>query len=449
MKYQWLRILAIQLITIHFALTTKAQAPQKFSYQAIIRDGANQVINNQSVGIRLSILQGSEIGTAVYAETHTGSTNANGLVSLQVGGGSVVSGSMSSIDWAAGPYFIKTETDPEGGTNYSISGASQLLSVPYALHSANGTPGPAGPQGPAGPSGATGPQGPQGQTGPAGPAGATGATGSQGPQGPSGPQGPAGIFQNGTNPGDMYYWNGTAWVPLPIGTQGQVLTVSNNMPTWTTLQNSSGTVTDIDGNSYQTVTIGSQVWMKENLKVSKYRNGDPIGEVSDAGQWAAIWSNGNPTGQAAWCYYNNDAANISTYGNLYNWYAVADSRGLCPAGWHVPSDAEWTTLENFLGGASVAGGKMKSTGTIEAGTGLWYAQNQDATNSSGFTAFPGGNREVDGAFSLISGNGVWWSSTEKSSNIAWLRYLSFNFSYSGRDNGYGKTFGFSVRCLRD
>ena len=132
--------------------------PQRFSYQAVIRDDANQLLNSQSVGVRLSILQGSATGIAVYVETHT-TTSTNGLVSLQVGGGTVVSGALAQIDWASGPYFIKTETDPSGGTNYSITGTSQMLSVPYALFSANGTP---GPQGPAGAIGAIGPQGPAG-----------------------------------------------------------------------------------------------------------------------------------------------------------------------------------------------------------------------------------------------------------------------------------------------
>jgi len=185
-------LLPFYLILLTSGMVCAQTIPQKFSYQSIIRDGANQVLNNQSVGIRLSILQGSESGTAVYVETHTGNTNANGLISLQVGGGTVVSGSMSSIDWAAGPYFIKTETDPEGGTNYSISGSSQLLSVPYALFSANGTSGPQGPAGPQGPQGEPGATGPAGQQGPAGPAGSTGAIGPQGPAGATGPQGPAG-----------------------------------------------------------------------------------------------------------------------------------------------------------------------------------------------------------------------------------------------------------------
>jgi hypothetical protein len=146
--------------------------------------------------MKISLLQGSETGAVVYSETHTATTNGSGLVTLQVGGGIAVSGSMSSIDSSAGPYFIKTETDPEGGTNYSITGTSQLLSVPYALFSANGTPGPqgpAGPQGPQGPQGETGLAGAQGPAGPSGPAGATGAQGPAGPTGATGPQGPIGL----------------------------------------------------------------------------------------------------------------------------------------------------------------------------------------------------------------------------------------------------------------
>jgi hypothetical protein len=161
------RFFGISFIAFCFVFLFQKQAfaqsvPQRFSYQSVIRDDASQLLTSQSVGIRLSILQGTESGNAVYVETHTSNTSSNGLVSLQVGGGTVVSGAFAQIDWASGPYFIKTETDPAGGTNYSITGTSQMLSVPYALFSANGTPGPQGP------AGATGAQGPIGQTGPSG-----------------------------------------------------------------------------------------------------------------------------------------------------------------------------------------------------------------------------------------------------------------------------------------
>ncbi len=132
MKNKYTLLVAILLL---ISQNIRAQSPDLLSYQSVIRDGSNQLVTNQNVGIRISILQGSITGVSVYIETHTITTNANGLVSLQIGGGTVVSGSMSGIDWGNGPYFIKTETDPTGGTTYSITGTSQLLSVPYALHS--------------------------------------------------------------------------------------------------------------------------------------------------------------------------------------------------------------------------------------------------------------------------------------------------------------------------
>jgi len=214
---------AILMVTSVFA-----QVPEKMSYQAVIRDNLNALVMNSAVGMRISILQGSANGTAVYVETQNPTSNANGLVSVEIGGGTVVSGNFSSINWANGPYFIKTETDPTGGNSYAITGTSQLLSVPYALYAktsgssipgpqgpagndgaqgpqgpagANGADGAQGPQGPIGLTGATGPQGTQGDQGPAGndgaqgPIGLTGATGPQGPagnDGAQGPQGPAG-----------------------------------------------------------------------------------------------------------------------------------------------------------------------------------------------------------------------------------------------------------------
>lgn len=143
-------------------LAMLAQAPNKMSYQAVIRNSSNILVTNQTVGIRISILQGSANGTAIYVETQTPSTNANGLVSIEIGGGTIVAGNFSTIDWANGPFFIKTETDPFGGTNYIISGTSQFLSVPYALYAETAGSNIPGPQGPAGP---IGPQGPAGSGG--------------------------------------------------------------------------------------------------------------------------------------------------------------------------------------------------------------------------------------------------------------------------------------------
>ena len=176
-----------------------AQAPQKMSYQAVIRDNNNALITSKPVGMRISIIQGSVFGAAVYVETQTPSTNANGLVSLEIGTGTVITGTFASINWAAGPYFIKTETDPTGGTAYTISGTNELMSVPYALFSANGTPGPiglTGATGPQGPIGLTGPQGlkgDKGDIGATGPQGLQGLKGDKGDIGATGPQGPIGL----------------------------------------------------------------------------------------------------------------------------------------------------------------------------------------------------------------------------------------------------------------
>ena len=195
------------------------------------------------------------------------------------------------------------------------------------------------------------------------------------------------------------------------------------------------TVVDIDGTVYKTVKIGNQVWMAKNLNVDHYRNGDPIPQVQDPEEWKNL-----KTG--AWCYYKNDPANGEIYGRLYNWYAVDDSRGLCPDGWHVPSHAEWTTLTTYLGGTSVAGGKMKSNSD------LWLSPNASATNISNFSGLPGGYRKDNGPFNDIGSDGFWWSSTELSSDLAWGRYLFYGNGYVYVDY-YDRNYGFSVRCLRD
>jgi hypothetical protein len=209
-----------------FTASVFAQAPQKMSYQAVIRNSSNALIRSTPVGMRISVLQGSSTGTAVYIETQRPSTNANGLVSLEIGTGTVISGTFAAINWAAGPYFIKTETDPTGGTVYTIAGTNELLSVPYALYAANGgTPGPTGATGPpgptglTGPTGATGPAGPTGltgATGPPGPSGLTGPTGATGPEGPTGLTGPTGPT-GATGPAGPTGLTGATGTAGPIG----------------------------------------------------------------------------------------------------------------------------------------------------------------------------------------------------------------------------------------
>jgi uncharacterized protein (TIGR02145 family) len=196
-----------------------------------------------------------------------------------------------------------------------------------------------------------------------------------------------------------------------------------------------GTVTDIDGNTYKTVKIGSQIWMAENLKVTHYRNGSPITEVTDSTAWVNL-------AKGAYCWYNNDSLSYKNkYGALYNWYSIVDSRQLCPYGWHIPTDAgSWTTLTIFLGGDSVAGTKMKSVNGWDA--------NGNGSNESGFEGIPGGARSNNGRFLGMGEFEPWWSATEYIDSHAWLHSL---YSYNGNldRSPYNKHDGLAVRCVKN
>jgi uncharacterized protein (TIGR02145 family) len=200
------------------------------------------------------------------------------------------------------------------------------------------------------------------------------------------------------------------------------------------------TIKDIDSNVYKTVKIGNQVWMAENLKTAHYRDGSPITEIAID----TLWANAK-TG--AWCYYQSNPANNPIYGKLYNWYAVADTHHLCPTGWHVPMNDEWTVLTDYLGGDTVAGGKMKAMT-------LWKGPNTSADNSSGFSALPAGSRYTDGnrytavTFYYLGNYGCFWSSTEGGRVVAFFRSLDYRSSdvYRYVD---GKGNGLSVRCVGD
>jgi uncharacterized protein (TIGR02145 family) len=201
------------------------------------------------------------------------------------------------------------------------------------------------------------------------------------------------------------------------------------------------TITDIDGNVYETVVIGNQTWMKSNLNVSKYQDGTPISQVTKPDDWAKLTI-------GAWCYYDNNPEN----GKLYNWFAVVGvhdtaslnnlslRKKLAPTGYSIPTDAEWTTLTSFIG--SEAGGKMKETDTSN-----WTSPNSEATNSSGFTALPGGICISNGDFHFIGYYGYWWSATSADAATAWNRSLGYNSSIACRSYD-DKNYGFAVRCIK-
>jgi uncharacterized protein (TIGR02145 family) len=197
-----------------------------------------------------------------------------------------------------------------------------------------------------------------------------------------------------------------------------------------------GTVTDIDGYVYKTVKIGSQIWMAENLRVRRYRNGDSIPNVTDAATWAGLTSD-------AYCDYNNDSDYVALYGRLYNWYAVTDARNIAPEGWHVATDSEWVALMTFLGGNTVTGGKLKESGYTH-----WLTPNIGATNSSGFTALPGGARYSGGNFGNVGYDANYWTSTEFDEEKGWGRGLS-NYSAAMYTWYDVKVMGLAIRCVKD
>jgi uncharacterized protein (TIGR02145 family) len=211
-------------------------------------------------------------------------------------------------------------------------------------------------------------------------------------------------------------------------------------------------IVDLDGNIYNTVQIGTQCWTQSNLKVTKYRNGDNIPTGLSDAQWGSTTS-------GAYAIYNNDPVNDALYGKLYNWYAVTDSRGLCPTGWHVPSNGEWNVLVKYLDPNAdtvcfgcwqslIAGGALKSTAT-QPTPGGWNAPNTGATNSSGFTGLSGGYRYSGGGFDDLGNYGLWWSSSDTGSGFAWFRDLLYSSANAFRYGDYYHRGGFSVRCARD
>ena len=464
---------------------TIAQVPNLMSYQAVIWDGNGNLVSEKMVNIKLSILQGSVIGTSVYSETHRVQTNVNGLVSLMIGGGFNLLGKISDINWGGGSYFLKTETDPTGGGNFTITGTTQLVSVPYALHSNTSnnlvTPKPGLP----------------GQiltvdkdgkpiwvstlptvnsTNSSNITPNTAASGGNVISDGGSPVTARGVvwatFPNPTVSLSTITNNGSGLGIFSSTISGLILNTTyyarayatnnvgtgyGNEITFTTKSDSTSvmgipcpgtpTVKDIDGNTYNTVQIGTQCWTKENLKVTKYNDGTTIPLDTSGGM------GGNGTGQTwgssstgARTIYANDNTNLTTYGYLYNWFAVADIKRLCPNGWHVPSDAEWTNLTNYLGGEAVASGKMKTTDTS-----FWQFPNAGATNESGFSALPGGYRNFVGKYTNIRLTAYFWSSTEYDKDNAWGRDLnwSYNLVYRGLYDNSTKASSATVRCLKD
>jgi len=498
----------IKLTLLIIPFISLAQAPEKINFQSILRNREGEIMANKAVSLKINILEGAINGPIKYVETHIKTTDKSGLISLQIGAGSILSGSFHVINWGNGSHFIQLEADFEGGSQFTILGTQRLLSVPYALFS-------------------------------------NVADTVLHVKSESDPHFDLSVAKGitqadtaywnrkiGNTTGDIQIWNGTNWVNVSAGLPGQLLTIStmgvpswqpspnivlptvylselykilpfsidfsadissdgggqilakgivystNNLPTLldftimtgsdagsftgsissllpnTTyyirafatnnlgtrysnqlLENTSLIATDLDGNMYPGIKIGTQTWLSKNLNVTKYQNNDSIEQVISSSTWLNLM-------EGAWSYSDNSSSYGGTYGKLYNWFAATDQRKICPIGWKIPSDADWTILTDFLGGLDVAGGKLKSTGIS-----IWQIPNNWANNLSYCSGLPGGYRDESGQFLGLGYYGLWWSSTSDGPN-ALSRYVYNEFNYASKDSS-AKNQGLAIRCLME
>lgn len=398
-----------------FTSSLHSQSPQGIPYQAVARNADGSIMAQSPVNLTLTIQDGTFNGPIVYGESYTLTSDDHGLVSCVVGMGSPTQGSFASIDWGSGPKFLHVVIN---GTDL---GTQQLMSVPYALYSDD-------------------------------------------------------IYARVSEIGDSLFVGNDVVIVPGISAANYTVSIAgcldntacNYNPQANTDDGScliegascndnnastindmitvdcicAGTpslfvqgngVTDIDGNFYPTIILGTQEWMQKNLTVTKYRNGNALVNAINSSSWN--------TTNGAYGIYGGSDVNNTNYGKLYNWYAVNDTRGLCPTGWHVPTTIEWNTMEDYLGGVSVAGGKLK---TIDG----WNTPNLGATNESGYTGLPGGYRFTDGTYLYNLQLGQWWTSTNSNTTTAHASRLFYQNAAVLKAT-YDKKIGSSVRCLKD
>ena len=407
---------AMLLMTFFFISTSlHSQSPHGIPYQAVMRNLDGSIIANAIVNLTLMIHDGAASGPAVYEESQALTTNDQGLISCVVGQGSPVQGSFANIDWGNGSKFLHVLM------NGVDIGTQQLMSVPFALHS-NDVPVRVSETGD------------------------SLFVGSEvvimpGISAANYAITVAGCLDNvacnynpqATTEDGSCLIEGASCNDNNANTINDIITVDCVCVGTPSLFVQGNGVTDIDGNFYPTIILGTQEWMQKNLAVTKYRNGNALVNAINASSW-------NTTNGAFGIYGGSDVNNTN-YGKLYNWYAVNDSRGLCPTGWHVPTTIEWNAMEDYLGGVSVAGGKLK---TIDG----WNSPNLGATNESGYTGLPGGYRFTDGTYLFNLQLGQWWTSTNSNTTTAHASRLFYQ-NAAVLKSTYDKKIGSSVRCLKD
>lgn len=416
-------------IFLFCAFSLMAQSPEKFTYQAVVRNANNVLVADMHVRARVCIKQGSDSGEDVYSETHVAHTNANGLLSFNIGDGTVLFGDFSTIQWSNGLFFLEVAVDPHGGNDYTIVNTQQLLSVPYALYAQKA---------------------------------GNGFSGSYNDLTdlPVIPEVPTNVsaFTN-----DAGYVTMAEVQHLFDSLNDRIDILENiiyELHDTTSVQSCPGMtfpLTDYDGNVYSTVLIGTQCWMKENLRSSHYSDGTAI-------------SQGVAVSQTTPYRYrpDNNSMNVATHGYLYNWRAVMRNspssnsipsgvQGVCPTGWHVPSEAEWVQLTDYLSSNSQYFCENDSANIAKslACTSGWQSniyscsvgENQSTNNASGFSARPSGY--YTGPYNGFGSAAFFWTTTDEPQTAkAWYFSLFYGLPTVGHDSN-NKATAFSVRCLRN
>ncbi len=415
------RIVPFFCSLVVFASALLAQSPQMFNYQALLRDDTGEAIVSEEVTLQISILAGGPEGDVLFEEVHHTETNEMGLVNIIIG--SVED--LGDVSWDEDVFFMSVTVD---GT---LMGVTQLLSVPFALHALQSADSFSGDYDDL----------------------------------ENTPDLDGFIAIEGAQPGDMVYYGEEGWKRIPIGNEGQVLQIVQGSPQWSDVVDQTGSVTDIDGNEYTTITVDGVEWMAENLRTTRYADGTHIPSGLNSDDWSSTTS-------GAFAVYDPDNVDeidtqgemVDLYGKLYNWYAVDDERNICPEGWHVPSADQWDALTGYLIDtyddvyAFNVANALKSCRQVGSPLGgecdtdehpRWDGYDTEyGIDLVGFSAFAAGSRNFFGNYFNLGNFAFFWTSSENPADDDVLYRRMLRYSGEVQALSSSENSGFSVRCVR-